>query len=61
MGLRDGVGARRAPPPHRIKEESIMRVFHVGVAALATLAVAPVAAQSPDPNLARSLAATCAN
>jgi len=51
--------ARR--PPHRIKEESIMRVFHVGVAALATLAVAPVAAQSPDPNLARNLAATCAN
>ncbi len=38
-----------------------MRMFHVGVAALATLAVATVAAQTTDPNLARNLAATCAN
>lgn len=38
-----------------------MRVFHARVAALVMLAVASVAAQSPDPNLARNLAATCAN
>ena len=38
-----------------------MRMFHVGVAALATLAVATAAAQATDPNLARNLAATCAN
>jgi cytochrome subunit of sulfide dehydrogenase len=47
--------------PHRVKEESIMRMFHSTLAVLATLAVATAAAQTGDPNLARSLAATCAN
>jgi cytochrome subunit of sulfide dehydrogenase len=38
-----------------------MRMFHVGLATLMALAVAAAAAQTTDPNLARNLAATCAN
>ena len=39
-----------------------MRMSHFALAALSALAVvAAAAAQSPDPNLARNLAATCAN
>ena len=38
-----------------------MRMFHVGLAALTALVVAAAAAQTTDRNLARNLAATCAN
>jgi len=39
-----------------------MRSFPMVIAALATaIGAATAAAQSPDPNLARNLAATCAN
>jgi len=38
-----------------------MRMLPVGLAALTALAVVAAAAQSPDPNLARNLAASCAN
>jgi cytochrome c553 len=38
-----------------------MRVLPIGLAALTALAVVAAAAQSPDPNLARNLAASCAN
>ena len=38
-----------------------MRMLPIGLAALTALAVVAAAAQSPDPNLARNLAASCAN
>jgi cytochrome subunit of sulfide dehydrogenase len=43
------------------KEESIVRSIHVAAAALLALVAAAPSAQAPDPNLARNLAATCAN
>lgn len=38
-----------------------MRSIHVVAAALLALVAAAASAQAPDPNLARNLAATCAN
>ena len=38
-----------------------MRMLPIGLAALTAIAVVAAAAQSPDPNLARNLAASCAN
>ena len=38
-----------------------MRLFEVVAPALLALVAAAAAAQTPDPNLARNLAATCAN
>ena len=46
---------------HRPQEESIVRLFEVAAPALLALVTAAAAAQTPDPNLARYLAATCAN
>jgi cytochrome c553 len=51
---------RAAGPLQSPKEESIVRSIHVVAAALLALAAA-ASAQTPDPNLARNLAATCAN
>jgi cytochrome subunit of sulfide dehydrogenase len=44
-----------------LREESIVRSIHVVAAALLALVAAAASAQAPDPNLARNLAATCAN
>jgi len=38
-----------------------VRLFEVAAPALLALVTAAAAAQTPDPNLARNLAATCAN
>ena len=38
-----------------------MRMSHFALAAMSALTVVAAAAQAPDPNLARNLAATCAN
>jgi cytochrome c553 len=52
---------RAVRPSHSPKEESIVRSVKVVAAALLALVAAAAAAQAPDPNLARNLAATCAN
>jgi cytochrome c553 len=54
-------GALRASSPAWHRGGSIMRMLHIGLAVLTMLAVATAAAQTTDPNLARNLAATCAN
>jgi sulfide dehydrogenase cytochrome subunit len=55
--------AHYAPSIRRLtlKEESIVRLLYAFAAALLALVAAAAAAQAPDPNLARNLAATCAN
>ena len=55
-------GARGTVRPRNRHKENNVRSIPIIVAALsATLAAAPVAGQGSDPNLGRSLAATCAN
>jgi cytochrome c553 len=59
----DTHGARHSSgPPRHLEEETGMRSITVLIAALAAaLGASTAAGQAQDPNLARNLAATCAN
>jgi sulfide dehydrogenase cytochrome subunit len=54
--------AARCPPPRDRQQEDFMRTTSLVIGAIAAAVVAgTAAAQAQDPNLARNLAATCAN
>jgi sulfide dehydrogenase cytochrome subunit len=53
--------ATRHRPVAQPREESIVRLIEVVAAVLLAPVAAVAAAQAPDPNLARDLAATCAS
>jgi len=56
------IGARAVVATTKTKTEEIVHPIHLFVAAtIMAAAAAPAAAQGSNPNLARSLAATCAN
>ena len=52
---------RAVSQSHSPEEESIVRSVNVVAAALLALIAVAAEGQAPDPNLARNLAATCAN